>query len=175
LQQIVLLLGAPPQGVVTSAGQAAALPVQNSLTSQPPTPLRQSVAAGRNGLFGQAAPVPVQRAGPSQAADAARQTVPAGTNSLSGQAFEVPVQNSGRSQGPAAARHCVVAGANGLAGQAVPTQTASSSQVPACLQTCPVLRGSSTQAAFVPEPTHVFTAQKVLGPVGQGVFGPHTG
>ena len=113
----------------------------------------------------------------SQPPTPTRQMVPAGRNASVGQAAEVPVQNSATSQGPAALRHSIVAGANGLAGQVVPTQTASSSQaVLAGLQTCPVLRGNNTQAAFfVPCPTHVFTAQKELGSVGQGLLGPHTG
>jgi len=118
----------------------------------------------------------VQASEGSQPPTPTRQMVPAGRNASVGQAAEVPVQNSATSQGPAALRHSVVAGANGLAGQVVPTQTASSSQaVPAGLQTCPVLRGDNTQAAVLPFPTHVFTAQKELGPVGQGLFEPHTG
>ena len=64
------------EGWKPSAGQAAALPVQLSATSQAPADARQTVEGGAKPSVGQVVLVPVQVSATSQRPADARQTVP---------------------------------------------------------------------------------------------------
>jgi hypothetical protein len=122
-----------PAPATASVGQAAALPVQVSATSQTPAGTRHTVVAGANPSAGHAAALPLHFSATSQIPAEARHTVVAGANALVGQAAEVPLHFSATSQIPAEARHTVVAGAKASPGHAaeVPVQVSTRSQVPA--------------------------------------------
>jgi len=123
-----------PAATPRSAGQAAALPVQLSATSQPP-PLfaRHTVVDGRNTSAGQAAALPVQVSAVSQTPAEARHTVPAAESASVGHTALEPVQVSAGSHAPTDARHTVLDGTNAFAGHAepVPLQVSATSQPPA--------------------------------------------
>jgi hypothetical protein len=118
-----------------SAGQAAELPVQFSVTSHAPAAARHSVPNDFKASAGQAAEAPVQFSATSHPpAVAARHSVPNDFKASAGQAAEVPVQYSATSQPPAAAaRQTVVEDFKTSAGQgdAVPLHVSAASQTPA--------------------------------------------
>jgi hypothetical protein len=102
-------LQAVPFGLTLSAGQAALVPVQFSVTSHSPAASRHAVVEGAKLSGGQLLLTPSHVSARSQTPAAVRHTVPAGIFASGGHAVLVPVHLSATSQAPAEGRHSVPA------------------------------------------------------------------
>jgi len=161
-------------GLKTSAGHAAPLPVQFSARSQMPAALRQTVLVGANALPGQFADEPVQFSAGSHTPAELRHTVELGWRASPGQPSFVPSQFSAMSHTPADGRHGVLVGAFASVGHPVfvPSHVSARSHTPAdARQSVPALPAGCVHALPTPSQTSsVQTFESAVHAVFAGCF-----